>query len=246
MSKEALEWAVKQRTKSAGARVALLVLAFRADAAGVTWPSMNCVAADMDMEVRGARRAVSELEAAGLVKRERRYRRSNMFRLPLTGTIVPGTVVPGMTVPGTMMLSDRHVGAARTEKELIEGRSLLRSAVPAAAGTSMPIAAKPFNARGAIWTEGLSLLMQITGKPSGAARSLMGKLLKAAGDDCAGMLLALRRCPESPEATAWLVKAAEKCSNTKRCLTETNREEWDLPTVADQSLLDDERKELVI
>ncbi len=99
MSMEALDWAVGQRTKSAGARVALLVLAHRANTKGECWPSLKRLADEMGMEVRGARRAVAELEAAGLVARASRYRQSNVFRLTMQCDAVPGTIMPGTMVP---------------------------------------------------------------------------------------------------------------------------------------------------
>lgn len=202
-----MEWALRQSTKSAGARVALFVLAFRANDAGVAWPSVQRLALDMGMAERGARRAVSELETAGLVKRERRYRRSNVFHLLLTDTMVPGTAMPGTVVPGMAMSSDRHDGAPRTENELKEDFLLRRP--PAVTAVVEPVGVAPTDARSAVWGEGVGLLMQITGKPSGAARSLMGKLLKLAGDDCAGVLLALRECPRTGDPVAWLMAGAK-------------------------------------
>jgi hypothetical protein len=94
--------------------------------------------------------------------------------------------------------------------------------VPAAADPSVApeplIAPLPPDARKAVWTEGLERLQRLTGKPNGSARGLLGKLLSEAGDDCAGVLAALRDCPETGDPIAWLMAAAKA-----RCRTKSKR-----------------------
>lgn len=63
--------------------------------------------------------------------------------------------------------------------------------------------------RSQLWDEGLDRLQRLTGKHNGNARSLLGKLLKGAKDDCASVLTALRECPETRDPTAWLMASVQ-------------------------------------
>jgi hypothetical protein len=91
-----------------------------------------------------------------------------------------------------------------------EERPSLRSgdavAPPRAAGSDPP------DARAALFRDGLAALRRLTGKPDGPARALLGKLLKSARDDCAGLLTAILAAAESPpaEPVAWLSAAAAR------------------------------------
>ena len=62
--------------------------------------------------------------------------------------------------------------------------------------------------RSRLWSIGLRELIALTGLPEGRARGFMGRLLKAANDDCAGILDALARCPDTGDPQAWLMAAA--------------------------------------
>lgn len=50
---------------------------------------------------------------------------------------------------------------------------------------SAPADAPVPDARTALWREGLGRLGRLTGKPAGASRALLGKMVQRAGDDCA-------------------------------------------------------------
>lgn len=50
---------------------------------------------------------------------------------------------------------------------------------------SPPALAAPSDARAVLWSEGLNRLRRITGKGDGAARGLLGRLVRDARDDCA-------------------------------------------------------------
>jgi DNA-binding transcriptional ArsR family regulator len=245
MSMEAIRWAWTVPT-SATCKLVLVRLADAADAAGCCFPSLHRIEEETGLTMRGARKAIAALERRGLVRRDYRPSTSTMYRLAV-GTIgteeqgsVRNVVPPGTAFRRNTVPVAPERGSARTLIEPKEERSLLRSDAPAAADTSGQIASAPFNARKLVWTEGIAILRRLTGKPEGAARSLMGKLLSAAKDDCAVVLTALRECPDTRAPTAWLMGAAKARSNPKRSMTEINREDWNLPTFADPSLLDDE------
>lgn len=76
-----------------------------------------------------------------------------------------------------------------------------------------PAAAHPLlhDVRTALWTEGLARLRRLTGKPDRAARAMLGKLLKRAGDDCALVQAVLVQAemdrPGMPEP--WLLAAID-------------------------------------
>ena len=67
--------------------------------------------------------------------------------------------------------------------------------------------------RTTLFREGLAFVSRLTGKPEAGARALLGKLLKGARDDCAGLLEVLREAhrmrPADP--VPWLLRAAEAC-----------------------------------
>jgi len=242
MSMEALRWAWPIRLPVSG-KVTLARLADMADGAGICFPSVHRLENDTGLSRRGVQMALADLERRGLIRRDDRHRSgSNIFRLTFAepeGSAVSAQV-RSECAGAQAVREGSAVSAHRTLIEPSEERTLLRSDAPAIADTSGQIAAAPFNARKLVWTEGIAILRRLTGKPEGAARSLMGKLLSAAKDDCAVVLTALRECPDTRAPTAWLMGAAKARSNPKRSMTEINREDWNLPTFADPSLLDDE------
>ena len=69
----------------------------------------------------------------------------------------------------------------------------------------------PVDARTAVWREGLGILRSLTGRPDGPSRAFLGRLLKAAGDNCDAVLQILHEAgslrPVDPEA--WLTQAAQ-------------------------------------
>lgn len=70
-------------------------------------------------------------------------------------------------------------------------------------------AAAPRDVRDALWTEGVSVLSEISGKPTAAAKSLIGKWLKEARDDCALVLSKIRtaRADRIGEPVSWISAA---------------------------------------
>lgn len=78
---------------------------------------------------------------------------------------------------------------------------------PAPAPPAQPA---PIDARTEVWRDGLAVLRRLTGKAEGTSRALLGRLLKALGDDCAAGMAILHEAedlrPGDPEA--WLMAAA--------------------------------------
>ena len=68
------------------ARAVYLYLHDRADAAGKCWPGVKRIADDLRLSRRTAQRALSDLESAGYIRRDERYREngsrtSNLYSL---------------------------------------------------------------------------------------------------------------------------------------------------------------------
>ena len=68
------------------ARAVYLYLRDRADAEGKCWPGVKRIAADLRLSRRTAQRALSDLESAGYIRRDERYREngsrtSNLYSL---------------------------------------------------------------------------------------------------------------------------------------------------------------------
>ncbi|MCC0048036.1 MAG: helix-turn-helix domain-containing protein [Rhodobiaceae bacterium] len=72
MSIQAMTWALAARTGKPGAKVVLLALANYADERGVCWPSQQRLAADTEQSIDTIQRRLKDLEASGLIERQRR------------------------------------------------------------------------------------------------------------------------------------------------------------------------------
>jgi hypothetical protein len=67
----------------------------------------------------------------------------------------------------------------------------------------------PIDAKTALFRDGLRTLSAISGRPEGTLRSIIGKWLKLAGDDCAAVHAAINRARDQRviEPIAWIEKA---------------------------------------
>lgn len=88
MSYEAQAWARKIRCGTPSRKAVLMLLANCADQDGRCWPTVGYIAESAEIGERTAHRAISELEAMGLLERETRKHetgasRSNLFRLKM-------------------------------------------------------------------------------------------------------------------------------------------------------------------
>lgn len=230
-------------------KVTLARLADLADAADTCFPSVQLLVKHTGLSRRGVQKALAELERRHLIRRDERHRSgSTLYRLTLVhpedaqavrdsavSAPVRSECADAQPVPIT-----RAVSAPRSLTEPKEERTLLRSDATAIAVPSESERPRRRDAAREVWTVGLTVLKKITGKPEGPARKLLGNLLKAAGDDAVGVLAAIDGCPEhSKDPIAWLMAAAMARGAAKRSATDAIRDDWDLPTLADPSLLSD-------
>jgi uncharacterized protein YdaU (DUF1376 family) len=131
-----------------------------------------------------------------------------------------------------------------TTTEVSKKDSELRSA-PSGAGTGQTSMLIPepgtLDARAVIWSEGLAQLVAITGLPERRARIRLGQLLRDAGDDCPGLMGVIADCPVTRDPQSWISKGASrlKAHAAGKSTTDQIREDWDLPSFADPSLLSD-------
>jgi len=77
---------------------------------------------------------------------------------------------------------------------------------------------KPRSAREALFSDGLAILLRLTGVPEGRGRSALGGLLKGADDDCARVMAKLREAETAPPADpmAWLTAACRASGRGQR------------------------------
>lgn len=80
MSIQAVAWAIKARVGSPTLKVLLMTIANYADEDGMCWPSQTRLAFDTEMSERSVRGGLSELEALGLIRREKRDPRNDGTR----------------------------------------------------------------------------------------------------------------------------------------------------------------------
>ena len=85
----------------------------------------------------------------------------------------------------------------------------------------------PPDARSMLWREGVPILMHLTGKPSSACRSVLGRMLRDLRDDCARLLMILQQAGEMRPADpmAWLTAATQDRPKTPSPRRETPSEE---------------------
>jgi hypothetical protein len=81
-----------------------------------------------------------------------------------------------------------------------------------------------------LFLEGIPILLGLTGQSDGRCRSILGRLRKAADDDCPRVLDALHRCvdvrPSDP--FPWLLRAVE--ARHKLGVIDQIRADWNLQT----------------
>lgn len=103
-----------------------------------------------------------------------------------------------------------HSPNPRDGKDKGEDRKGKDSSEANASGALAPPATVvPIDARTALFRDGLSALRSLTGKPDGSARTLVGKWLKAAGDDAKLVLATIQRAVDlqPAEPVAWIEAA---------------------------------------
>jgi DNA-binding transcriptional ArsR family regulator len=79
MSHRAMTWAVDQRTGSPARKAVLMNLADRADAVWLCWPGQKLIAKDTELGERTVRRALDDLEKAGLLRRHHHRRKDGSW-----------------------------------------------------------------------------------------------------------------------------------------------------------------------
>lgn len=92
MSNAAIHWAWQQSTGNTASKLILHVLADLADEVHACWPSIEHIMAKTEISKSTVLRRLGDLEAAGLIRRERRAvgfgkRRSNMYVLDVDGQV---------------------------------------------------------------------------------------------------------------------------------------------------------------
>lgn len=87
-----------------------------------------------------------------------------------------------------------------------QGREKDKNSETNVSGASLPATVVPIDARTALFHEGLDILRALVGKPDGPSRQLLGKWLKAAGDDARLVLTVLQRAADArpAEPVAWI------------------------------------------
>lgn len=221
MSIAALKWCRAVRV-SPTQKLILYVLADMANEDGFAWPSIATLCEVSGLGERAVQGAVKELAAGGLVEVDREARKTSTYLLNLSASLT--------THPRSRCA--HPAGDAPTPQEIRPAPQQVRAAPAAGApeATKKPMKlsaprALPPEARrqerlpmlptsepgprAELFSAGLISLMRISGKREGAARSLLGRLLRAASDDHKAVLDVLRRAEELRPAdpVPWLMAA---------------------------------------
>ena len=212
MSFAAEGWAWKQEAPSSSAKLVLVCLGWYADKIGTdAYPSMPTICRRTQLVERTVRKAIKDLLEAGLIGREHRTAPnqrciSNIYRLIIRES-TPANMQGQRNAPTPADLPEvfavgeepRPPHFRRGSPANVQGNPVLQ---PSKEGTGLrpvaPALPPPIapDVRRDLFTEGVPLMRGLTGKSDGACRAMIGKLLKAGGDDCARLLDALRRAAE--------------------------------------------------
>lgn len=134
MSHEAQTWAIKQRTGSPARKAVLMNLADRADEAWSCFPGQKRIAEDTELGERTVRRALDDLEQAGLLLRFHRRRKDGSWtsdRYVLAGYITDPDAVRLLADSDTCGHSGRR--PQRPQATAAAGPAATPAAHPAAA-----------------------------------------------------------------------------------------------------------------
>jgi hypothetical protein len=104
MSMEALAWARKQTLGDPTLKLLLIMIADKANEDNESWPSVGCLAKEVEIGPRQVQRGLAELESRGVLRREERFRengsrQSNKLILNTTTSCHPRH--PGQDPPVT-------------------------------------------------------------------------------------------------------------------------------------------------
>ncbi len=220
MSIAALNWAFALPVRGLAQKAVLIALADHADADGECYPAMARLALMTGACERAVRNALRWLEAQELIATQTKEGGVSRYRLALDRAYTPAPDAPPVksaprhdvppppaldaAPPGTWCPPTPAPDAPEPSKEVSKKDSV---ATLLAQG-----AAEAPDIRLEMWSEGLEIVRGLTGKPSGPARAIVGKLAQACLDDCALALSILREARDLRpvgDPVAWLMAAAK-------------------------------------
>lgn len=207
MSMHALRWARGVRGVTATQKLVLLLLADTADDDDMAWPSGQRLADDAALSRRAVVSALADLERLGLIEPSVREL-GHATRWHLQVGAIPQPADLGCEPRSQGGVNDVHRGCEPASQGGVN--QIHTGCEPRAQGgvnhvlteppynphrthnpsgaASPPLVgpiAPPPDARAALWTEGLARLRRLTGQGDRASRGLLGRMTKAARDDCA-------------------------------------------------------------
>jgi hypothetical protein len=197
------------------------------------WPmTLEQIAAELHLSVQIVTRAVKALEEERIIRREFHRRRPTVFHMlrlygapdlthqnegvksdrepDLTHQNAGVKAVDVWTLPpkndvSTVELTHQDSGSLLSTREESTSGSTLRG--DATSSPATPAVVVPFDVRKQLWSEGREILRNLTGQTGSAAGRQIGSLLKAANENCAVVLDAMRaavREEPSGSAIAWI------------------------------------------
>lgn len=127
MSNTALHWAWQQTTGGPAQKIVLITLADLADEEHSCWPSPTYISENTEVSERSVRRHLKHLEAAGLIRKERRYggygaRLNDRYYLDVEGQIsATRALVAPFTTPAKPQISSSPANLAGNDQEATAG-----------------------------------------------------------------------------------------------------------------------------
>jgi hypothetical protein len=183
-----------------------------------------------------------EQRARTAAAREARMRQKASASVTEPPTPLSQNPAPSVTEPATDNVTGSK-GQGQGQGQGIEKSSETTSRPVAA--VAAPAVASPPDARETLWTEGLSRLRRLTGKPDRAARGLLGQLCAAARDDCAlvGSLLHEAEAGRVGDPVPWMqaairTRTGQRAAPVKRDRFDALADAFGLPDAHSPTVID--------
>jgi hypothetical protein len=198
-------------------------------------PSITQIGANAGITAREAKKLLKELESYGVFSRteqgiifSRRMVKDYEFR---EKSVAHGRKGGNPALKHTLNPQPNHEPLTQTLNPQVNRELKLQEAeaerkkerVPTSSAQSAtkqeqisPPEPQPENARDTLWRDGLATLRALTGQDANRARSLLGRLLKPLGDDCAALLAILDQARDLRpiDPVPWLIAAADARKTT--------------------------------
>lgn len=231
-----MKWAFRVKVSATQKAVLVALADHLNDETGECCPSNARLQVHTSLSQRSVRYALRALEQASLIRSTGQNGRSTHFQILVGNDPTPAIVAEPPRQIGSNTPANTTVTPARIAPKPLEPSTNLSSVLR----TDAESVAKEPDARDRLWSVGLPALQAMTGMPGRPVRTMLGKLLKDAKDDCALVLAILSDAEEVRpiDPIPWLRAAIQSRADGRegvleKLAREVNFTMFDLPSASD-------------